>query len=192
MIDAILKSLLSGITVIEDCGSSVGRIFAEQIASNAASIGRKTVILSMRGREEVLSELELYSFNPSIEVMEADRATAYGSLLADLVIMDSFSNMVFDYSEKDLFDLMKGLRAETRRGASFVLCVEPDVLTDRASALLRSLADSLVVVKVEFAGVRITRYLYFPKVRGRIPLTKMLKFTLDEKGVQIDTRELVG
>lgn len=192
MIDAILKHLLSGITLVEDCGSSVGRIFAEQIGSNAASFGRKVAILTTRAREEVLSELELYSFNPAIEVIETDRALAYEGRGFDLIVMDSFSNMVFDFSEKEIFGLISRLKDETKRGSSFVLCMEPDVLHDRAGPLLRSLADSHVVVKVEFAGVRIMRYLYFPKVRGSIPITKLLKFTLDEKGVQIDTRELIG
>jgi KaiC/GvpD/RAD55 family RecA-like ATPase len=59
-------------------------------------------------------------------------------------------------------------------------------------ARLRSIADGLIIVRSDIQGSKIGRFLYIPKLKGARPSDRLVKFTVEDAGVQVDTRELIG
>ena len=52
--------------------------------------------------------------------------------------------------------------------------------------------DSLILIRAEVAQNKINRFLYIPKMFGTKPMDRVVKITVEDDGVDIDTREFVG
>ena len=79
-----------------------------------------------------------------------------------------------------------------RQGKSFVLTSDSPMLTERVNAYIRSAADTIIIVRADIAQNKINRMLYIPKMMGVKPLDRIVKITIEDDGVDIDTREFVG
>jgi archaellum biogenesis ATPase FlaH len=111
---------------------------------------------------------------------------------ADITVVNSFSAFLFDKTEQQIIEILGRMQDLTKKRKSFVLSCEGNMLTPRISSYLRSVADSIVIIKTDFIGNKINRMLYIPKAKGGRPMSKLLKITLENNGIQIDTRELIG
>ncbi|MGH9918274.1 MAG: hypothetical protein ACRD6W_05310, partial [Nitrososphaerales archaeon] len=110
----------------------------------------------------------------------------------DVLVVEALSTYLFERPEKEGIETVSALARMTRQGKSFVVTFDGALLGEKTAAFLRAVADTVVVVKTELVGERVNRMLYVPKLKDSTPMDKLIKITLDEGGVQVDTREFVG
>ncbi len=213
MLDRILKNALEGITVIEDESGGVGKILARQLAGYGRTAGKKVATLSLENEERSGVETTRppgngHGSGTGIENLRAGGAgvgvgsQAYGKgqkylflegLSQDIVIVDSFATFLFDKSDKEVVDLVRQMvRLVRQQKKSFIIPYDKGLLSERAAAYLRTTADTVVIVKVEITSDKVTRMLYIPKLRDARPMDRLIKITVDQSGIQVDTREFVG
>ncbi|MDA4111413.1 MAG: hypothetical protein OK439_02660 [Thaumarchaeota archaeon] len=206
MLDSILKNLLQGITLIEDEFGAVNKIISKQVGAYATTSGKNVCFLeppesnnpSLTGFPENGFELPEGIENSGVSqkntvVYRTDqRFLPLEELKFDLIVFDSFSSYVFGMAEKEVVDLMEEIVRLSRQGKSFVLTSESGMLTERVNGYIRATVDSVIIVKSDVAQGKINRVLYIPKMIGTKPLDHMIKITVEDDGVSIDTREFVG
>ena len=66
------------------------------------------------------------------------------------------------------------------------------MLSDQVNGYLRASVDSLIIVKSEITQNRINRMLFIPKLKGAKQLDKLVKITIEDDRVEVDSREFVG
>jgi hypothetical protein len=220
LIESIIKNLVDGVTLIEDEFGSVNKILSRQIGSFASTAGRKVCFLEPPDRNfggggaggvsnspvPGMSSFPDSSFDVPAEDLENTGLSLKNSVVFrtdqrylpleelkfDLIIFDSFSNYIFGKSDKEVSDLMDEIARLSRGGKSFVLTSETGMLSDRVNAYVRAVVDTVIIVKTEIAQYKVNRLLYIPKMKGAKPLDHVIKITIEEGGVDIDTREFVG
>ncbi len=212
MLDPLLKNLLQGITVIEDEFGSINRMISKQLGAYAVTNGKKVCFLeppSTSGVSSVLGSAgEFTGFEmPSDETLENTGAAAQQNsvvyrteerylpleqLKFDMIVFHSFSSYVFAMSEKEVAELMEEIVRLSRQGKSFVLTSETPMLNDRVNAYIRASSDTVIIVRVEIGQNKINRTLYIPKMFGVKTLDRLIKVTVEDDGVDIDTREMIG
>ena len=208
MLDSLFKNLLQGITLIEDDYGAVNKIISRQLGTYATAYGKKVCFLApqesnnlntagrfSRNDTEVSPE-KIENPGPSqkniVIYKIGERSLPIEQLKFDTIIFDSFSSYIFNFSEKEVVDLMGEISKLARQGKSFVLTSESLMLTERVSAYIRSAADTIIIVRADIAQNKINRMLYIPKMMGVKPLDRIVKITIEDDGVDIDTREFVG
>lgn len=208
MLDRILKNALSGLTVIEEERGSVSKILAKQLGGYARASGRKVAYLSFGTEERPVLEANVGGSQSSSEIegslegwMEvaswaygtSDRFSFLEELNFDMIILDSLSTDLYLKTEKQAQDAIKQLaKIANRESKSIIVTYDRSLVSERTAAYLESLADSVIVIKVDLVSDRVIRMLYVPKLRNSRPMDRLIKITVDEVGVQVDTRELVG
>jgi len=206
MLDTILANALEGFTIIEDETGAVSQILANQMGTYAEAGGKRVGHLSME--ESGLAGLadESAIRRPTEEEMPVGR-TARGpqQLLGlgqryvvrdntnlDLVILDGLSVYLYDKTVREVIDVVKLIITQVRQGRSFLVSMERTVIGERTSSYLKAHADSVIIVRTEITADRVLRTLQLQKMRNSFPSDKLVKFTLDENGIQVDTREFLG
>jgi hypothetical protein len=208
MLDSLLKNLMQGITLIEDDYGAVNRIISKQLGTYANNSGKKVCFLEPpeTNSQNIASGYPDSGFEIPPEDLEnsggaqkntvvyrtEERYLPLEELKFDIIIFDSFSSYVFGMSEKEVVDLVEEIVRLARGGKSFVLTSESPMLTERVNAYVRSAADTVIRVREEIAQNKINRWLYIPKIMGGKPLDRVVKITIEDDGVDIDTREFVG
>jgi hypothetical protein len=208
MLDRILKNALEGITVIEEETGSVANILSKQMGGFAKAEGKKvgTISLETHEIEELegavtgiqgasgMEELVAHKRRRSSQMSDEDGEYGLlGALEYDLIIMNSLSTYLFDKSEKQAVDLINRISnlARVERKA-FIVTFDKGLVTNRLTAFLQATADSVIVIHTEITSDRITRMLYIPRMKDSRPAERLIKITIDENGLQVDTREFVG
>ena len=69
---------------------------------------------------------------------------------------------------------------------------ESGLVGEKTAAYIRAAADTVILVKTDLVGTRVDRTLFVRKMRDSMPMDRLIKITVDEAGVQVDTREFVG
>lgn len=209
MLDPILKHLLQGVTLIEDEYGAINRIFARQLGAFAKTSGKNVLFLeppssaSLAGRSgeafegfESVSEQSLENSGAAqkntVVYRSEERYLPFEELNFDLIVFDSFSSYIFAMSEKEIVDLMEEIVRLSKKGKSFVLTSESPMLSERVNAFIRANSDSVIIVRAEIAQNKVNRTLFIPKMIGTRPMDRVVKITVEEDGVDIDTREFVG
>lgn len=199
--------------MIEDDFGAVNKIISKQVGAYAKTSGKTVVFLEPpsstagssamgTGEEdfggfEVPSEEDLVntgagSQKNAVIYRTEERYLPLEQLKFDLIVFDSFSSYVFGMSEKEVVDLVEEIVRLSKQGKSFVLTCEAPMLSERVIAYIRATVDSLIIVRAEIAQNKINRTLFIPKMFGQIPMDRVVKITVEEEGVSIDTREFVG
>jgi archaellum biogenesis ATPase FlaH len=205
MLDRVLMKATEGITVIEEETGSISGMLAKQLGGYASQAGRTVLSLSLEEQEKQVSTEIGVVVTPRIEKMitgeinvasqsrgRLQKLLPLESLNYDVIILDSFAAFVFEKSNKEIADFMRQLARLSKDGKSFIVAYDRRTLNDRAAAFVRSMADTVIVVRAEFISGRVDRLLYVPKMRDSKPMDKMIKITVDESGIEMDTREMVG
>ena len=210
MLDPILKYLVQGISVIEDEYGAINRIMSKQVGSYGETNGKKVCFLEPPS-SSVLSGVNSQEYNGfemptdngmvlnsggdqknTVIYRTEERYLPLEELKFDIIVFDSFSTYIFGKPENEVVDLMEEIRRISRQGKSFVLTTESQMLSDRINAYIRSSVDTVIIVKADIALNKVNRYLYIPKMIGSKPLDRIVKITIEDTGVDIDTREFVG
>ena len=220
MLDSILKQVVDGVTLIEDEFGAVNKIISRQIGNYASSSGRKVCFLEPPQRdtsgegfassdstsssshgdssfdlptEELVNTSSSGGSQKNAVIFRTDqRYLPLEELKFDLIIFDSFSSYLFGKSDKEVVDLMEEIARLSRGGKSFVLTSESGMLKDQVAAYIRASVDTVLIVRNEISQNKVNRVLYIPKIRTSKPPDRVIKITIEDEGVEIDTREFVG
>jgi KaiC/GvpD/RAD55 family RecA-like ATPase len=111
----------------------------------------------------------------------------------DIIIIDSFSTYLYSKTETEAQEMIREVtRISRREKKTFIITYDRGMVSERITAFLGAMADSVIIVRAKLTSDRVTRMLYIPKMRESIPMDKLIKITIDSTGVQEDTREFVG
>jgi len=208
MLDSILANALEGFTVIEDETGAVGQILANQMGTYAEAGGKRVGHFSIEeGGLAGLAEEGTRSRPPTrTEDLQVGRAggstqqllgleqryVVRGDEDANLIIIDGLSAYLYDKTVREVIDVVKLIMTQVRQGKSFIVPLQRTILGERTSSYLNAQADSVIIVRTEITADRVLRSLQLQKMRNSYPTDKLVKFTLDENGIQVDTREFLG
>jgi len=131
-----------------------------------------------RGSQKLLGMGQRYAMRDNSEI--------------DLVIIDGLSVYLYDKTVREVIDIVKLIVTQVRQKRAFIVPLEKSILGERTSSYLKAHADSVIVVRSEISADRVLRTLQLQKMRNTYPSDKLVKFTLDENGIQVDTREFLG
>ncbi len=206
MLDEILLKMISGVSLIEEEFGTVNRILAMQAGAYALSLGKEVCYLTSEesgssqkdqpmlpptGAQKQLPE-NGGSKTSSVVIGSGASLSFLKKMSFDVAVFPYFSNYIFGKSEVEIIEAMRAIRNIALSGRGFVVALETPILSRQNLAFLRSVSDNVLIIQVSINADRITRMLYVPKLKGTLPMDKLLKFTMEEDGIQIDTRELVG
>jgi hypothetical protein len=197
---------MQGITLIEEEIGAVSGIIAKQIGDYGSSIAKKVCFLTITEKSEPIQKKELIGVRNSGQsqfeegnfLEQSTIALKAGPFLSleeldfDLVIFESFSTYLFGRTEREIVGLMDEMRRLANLGRSFVLTAEEPMFTPTVLSYIRSRVDNVLIIKTELTTDRISRHLYIPKMKEAKPMERLVKFTIEQDGIQIDTREFVG
>src|SRR5271155_4806636 len=208
MLDRILKNALEGVTVVEEETGSVAGILAKQMGGFAKAAGKRVefVSLSAPGTGSAIGELTGVQGASGAEELAGGEKRPWSRAVGkskefillealdyDLAIIDSFSTYLFDKSERQAVDLINRIgRVARLEKKGVIITFDKGLVSGRLAAFLEATADSVIVIHTEVTSDRVTRMLYLPKLKGSKPPDRLIKITIDENGLQVDTREFVG
>lgn len=208
MLDTVLANALEGFTIIEDDTEAVGEILANQMGAYAEAAGKRVVHLSITEGGLALLGDEAAMRRPPLEDdelrMSANQRTTQQLLGLgkryvvrddedyDFAIVDGLSVYLYDKTVREVIDVVRQITAQLKQNRSFMVPLQSKVIGERTSSYLRAQADSVIVIRTEITADRVLRSLQLQKMRNSYPSDKLVKFTLDENGIQVDTREFLG
>lgn len=207
MLDKDLKNALHGLTVIEDDLGSVGTILARQLGGYAKAAGRRVVVLSLSVQDPQDAAAEAHRMQGEMASRESGGAVSPGAqvfggglmtvLLGggtgyDLMVVEGFSGFLFDKTDREVVETVRQMTRLADQGKSFIVTFDSNLVGEKTAAYIRAAADTVIVVRTELIGTRIDRMLHVRKMKDSLPLDRLIKITVDQAGVQVDTREFVG
>ena len=210
MLDTLLANAMEGLTIIEDDTGILGKILANQMGAYAEAAGRRVAHFKMEmGEAGGLGDDSPMWRRPSDDSAPSDSVRSGRSQLGqilgagqryvvrdptdyDLLIIEDLSVYLYDKTVREVVDVVRRLSSQTKLKKSFIITLEKTLLGERTSSYVKSQADSVIVVRTEISAERVLRSLYIQKMRDTYPSEKLIKFTLDENGIQVDTREFLG
>jgi len=206
MLDRVLKNALQGMTVIEEDVGTVSKILARQLGGYAKAAGRRVVVLSLtvQDPQDVSTETERLhgsttremggrGIGPGAQVFGGGLMTVLlGGSSYDLMVVEGFSSFLFDKTDREVVESVRQLTRLTDQGKSFIVTFESSLVGEKTAAYIRAAADTVILVKTELVGARVDRMLFVRKMKDSMPLDRLIKITVDQAGVQVDTREFVG
>ncbi|MDW7732587.1 MAG: ATPase domain-containing protein [Methanolobus sp.] len=217
-----LKNVPSNVVLLieEDIGD-VKSVFFRKISSDALAIGKKVYYISTRSSEKIIIE-EFKDFgiqniednltiigNFSEPVALFDMCykrhklcnRLYGENAgplhnineADVCIIDMFSSLFIHEEVEVISEAIESLINISRdSNITFLLSADMGILPERAEKIIRSMVDGVIQFRTEYIGGKINRYINIPKMKGSLPLNKMIAYNVTSQGITMDTRERVG
>ena len=207
--------------VEEDIGD-VKSVFFHKISSDALKAGKKVYYISTRSSEkDVVDEINKFgvhaipdqftaigNFADHIALLDMcyKRHRLYsrlhgdnnGSLLhdiseADVCIIDMFAAL-FVHEDTEVFSetIEALIRISRNENITFLLSADMGILPERAEKIIRSMVDGVIQFRTEYTAGKINRYINIPKMKGSIPLNKMIAYNVTSQGITMDMRERVG
>jgi len=184
------------IVLVEEESGCMKDFFAHKVAVTTAGEGKTVTYLTTHYRDDIAHGLQRYAFTLPPKLSIAERVQPGENIAekcsGDLCIIDPFSTLVLGRDSGELMHLMNGMKEQTRKGRSFLLVSDAGVLSPQQEHLVRALADGVIRFVAMAEGDKIKRYMYVLKMKGALPVDKMIPFTVTEEGLQIDTRERLG
>lgn len=182
------------LVLVEGETGGVHTVYALSMAREALKKGRRVTWVTTGLREDVLKLMEGFSIEAGgMEI--ADEVSDWRRVsLPDggLAILDS---LAFFHGEDSLAGMRRTLSdmaRASRPGRTLLLLSEMGILHSAQESLARSMADGVVQFLAEREGEKIRRFIHVPKMRGYLPIDRMIPFTLTEQGILIDPRERYG
>jgi KaiC/GvpD/RAD55 family RecA-like ATPase len=184
------------IVLIEEESGVMKDFFAHKVAITSAGEGKRVMYLTSHFADDIRRDIRHYSFAipETFQIIDGIRPgdNVLGKCTGDLCVVDPFSSLFIDRSSADLLHLFSSMREHSRKGSSFLLVSDMGVLPPPQEQLIRALADGVIRFVSVVEGDKIKRYMRVLKMRGTIPIDKMILFTVTDEGLQIDTRERLG
>ncbi|WP_407356160.1 RAD55 family ATPase [Methanolobus sp. WCC5] len=217
-----LKNVPANVVLLveEDIGDVKG-VFFRKISSDALTMGKRVYYISTRSSEkDIIEELKVFGItempekftiigNFSDHVALLDMCyrrhklsnRLYGDVNgplhnitdADVCIIDMFSSLLIHEDIEVISETIEALINISRQeDITFLLSADTGILPERAEKIVRSMVDGVIQFRTEYIGGKINRYINIPKMKGSLPLTKMIAYNVTSQGITMDTRERVG
>jgi KaiC/GvpD/RAD55 family RecA-like ATPase len=174
----------------------IHRVYGLKIASDSARQGRPVMYVTPESREGIEDLMRLFKVQVpgSLEVLGDTRGDPRAACAAGTgcLCIDPVSYYWAEARTAGFREVLEDFVKRSREGTTVVLVSDTGVLEPACERLMRSLADGIIQIQTQFEGVRIKRYLYIPKMKGMVPVDRMVPFTVTEEGIQIDPRERHG
>ncbi len=205
--------------VEEDLGS-IKSTFVQRIGFDAIKDGRKVLYISTkRSREDVLEQMSVSGLNGNserfailgdfkdrialLDMCNGDMKRRHMYHLIDpslqnisgmdICIVDTFSSLFIEEDVHTMVDALNSLVNISRdSGTAFLLASDMGILSDRVERVMRSMVDGIIQFRTEYSGGKVNRFINIPKMKGTLPLSKMVPFNVTGDGITIDTRERIG
>ncbi|MBN2111322.1 MAG: hypothetical protein JW705_09615 [Methanosarcinaceae archaeon] len=111
----------------------------------------------------------------------------------DIFIIDSFSSLFLHEDLQNLTEALQSLISISREtDTTFLLAADMGILSERSERITRSMVDGIIQFRNEYLSGKISRYINIPKMKGTLPMNKMMAYNITNQGIMVDTRERVG
>jgi len=184
------------VIVVREEAGCMKDLYAERAAVRTALSGRTVVYITMHAREKIIGEMKQFGLTPPAGLTITGGVRAAGNLpedcAGDLCIIDPFSSLFMHGDPGSFLQTLVQMMEATRAGRSFLLLCDSGVLPLQHERLLYAHADGVIQFVTITEGDRIKRYLHFQKLRGAVPMEKMISYTVTDEGLLVDTRERLG
>lgn len=184
------------IILIEEDSGCMKDFYAQRIAAETALRGEPVMYLTSHFSEDIISQMTRYGMTISPSLTFIDQCHGAGPVVehctGNLCILDTVSSMSMDMSMQEFRSFLAEIRKRSRNGGSYLLVSDMGVLPQQEEHLLRAVADGVIRFLAVQEGDKIKRYMHVLKMKGAIPVDKMIPFTVTEEGLLIDTRERLG
>jgi KaiC/GvpD/RAD55 family RecA-like ATPase len=112
---------------------------------------------------------------------------------ADVCIIDMFAALFVHENTEVISETIEALISISRKeNITFLLSADMGILPERAEKIVRSMVDGVIQFRTEYIAGKINRYINIPKMKGSIPLNKMIAYNVTSQGITMDMRERVG
>lgn len=184
------------IVLLEEEAGCMKDFFTHKVATETAAEGKTVVYITSHFADEVMEDMRYYGSGvpENLHIVEGCRTgeSLMERCSGDLCIIDPFSTLFLDHDQVSLMHLLSGIKEQARKGASFLLVSDMGVLPEGHEQLVRAMADGVIRFVTIIEGDKIKRYMRVLKMRGALPVDRMIPFTITDEGLQIDTRERLG
>lgn len=184
------------VVLVEEDSGYLKDFYAHKAAALSATEGKKVTYLTTHFAEDIRAGIEQYvhTMPKTLGITKKTRPgdDIFAACAGDLCVIDPFSSLTYDRNSGDLMNVLNDLQEHARRGTSILLVSDMGVLGPQQERLVRSMADGIIRFVSVIEGDKIKRYLWVLKMRGSLPVDKMIPLTITDEGMQIDTRERLG
>jgi KaiC/GvpD/RAD55 family RecA-like ATPase len=208
------------VLLIEEDLGSIKSVFVQRIGFDAIKEGRKVLYISTkRSKEDVLEQMSVSGLNGNserfailgdfkdrialLDMCHKDLKSRHLYHLIDpslqnisemdICIVDTFSSLFIEEDVHTMVDALISLVNISRdSGTAFLLASDMGILSDRVERVMRSMVDGIIQFRTEYSGGKVNRFINIPKMKGTLPLRKMVPFNVTGEGITIDTRERIG
>ena len=217
-----LKEIPENVVLLveEDLGS-IKSTFVQKIGFDAIKNDKKVLYISTkRSRKDVLEQMSISGLDGNSErfailgdfkdrialldmchVDELKRRHLYHLIdpslqnisEVDICIVDTFSSLFIEEDVHTMVDALNSMVSLSRDSSTvFLLASDVGILSDRVERIMRSMVDGIIQFRTEYSGGKVNRFINIPKMKGALPLSKMVPFNVTGDGITIDTREGIG
>jgi KaiC/GvpD/RAD55 family RecA-like ATPase len=194
--DSLERIPEKSIILIEEDSGCMKDFYAQKIAAETSLRGQLVVYLTSHLSEDIVSQMTRFGMTLSPSLTIIDQCHGTGPVMehctGDLCIIDPVSSIFMDMGMQEFRSFLAEIRKRSRKGGSFLLVSDMGVLPHQEEQLLRAMADGVIRFLAVHEGDKIKRYMNVLKMKGEIPMDKLIPFTVTEEGLLIDTRERLG
>ena len=176
------------VILLEEEFGIVKSIFAQQIASELAKNGGKTLYITQKPREKVEAQMHIYGMElkERIEIKTPNKLTEIEDDY-DLIVIENFSILFSDLGTKEIIDLVADLG---KKKSTVLLLSDLGILDEKQESVVRTVVDGVIRFRFEDKSVdRIRRSIVIPKFSHIVD--EIIPFKVDGSGISIDTRRRV-
>lgn len=176
------------VILLEEEFGIVKSIFAQQIASELAKNGGKTLYITQKSREKVEAQMHIYGMElkEGIDIETPNKLTEIEDDY-DLIVIENFSILFSDLGTKEIIDLVADLG---KKKSTVLLLSDLGILDEKQESVVRTVVDGVIRFRFEDKSVdRIRRSIVIPKF-SRV-VDEIIPFKVDGSGISIDTRRRV-
>jgi len=176
------------VILLEEEFGIVKSIFAQQIASELAKNGGKTLYITQKSREKVEAQMHIYGMElkEGIDIETPNKLTEIEDDY-DLIVIENFSILFSDLGTKEIIDLVADLG---KKKSTVLLLSDLGILDEKQESVVRTVVDGVIRFRFEDKSVdRIRRSIVIPKFSHIVD--EIIPFKVDGSGISIDTRRRV-
>jgi len=176
------------VILLEEEFGIVKSIFAQQIASELAKNGGKTLYITQKSREKVEAQMHIYGMElkERIDIKTPNKLTEIEDDY-DLIVIENFSILFSDLGTKEIIDLVADLG---KKKSTVLLLSDLGILDEKQESVVRTVVDGVIRFRFEDKSVdRIRRSIVIPKFSHIVD--EIIPFKVDGSGISIDTRRRV-
>jgi flagellar protein FlaH len=176
-------------------------IFARQVAHSRAKEVETTYFTVARSSDSVKDDMSAYGWQTSslekTGKWKFTSLTRVGSLteaiIAEMkqersVVLDSLSELILTHKTQEMADLLNSMSTQNRECQELHLILLTEGMQEpTVENTMQHFADGVITFSATQGSEVAARHMYIKKMRGAVPPTRMLPYSIGEKGFTIET-----